>query len=161
MSFFYKVSSEASYDKLRFKIDGTEKGNWSGEVDWTQASYPLAAGAHRLQWEYTKDVSMESGQDCAWIDNIVFPASQMIALTQEVNSNSPVLYPNPNNGSFSISLPEEDCEIIVTNSLGQVLYRQSHANGLTTLNLHELSQGMYFVTVHSASQNSTQKFVKE
>ena len=161
VSFFYKVSSEASYDKLRFKIDGTEKGNWSGEVGWTQASYPLAAGSHRLQWEYTKDVSMESGQDCAWIDNIVFPASQMIALTQEVNSNRPVLYPNPNNGSFSISLPEENCEIIVTNSLGQVMHRQSNANGLTTLNLNSLSKGLYFVTIHSDHYHNTQKFVKE
>lgn len=161
VSFFYKVSSEADYDKLYFKIDDEEKGNWSGDISWREASFPLSRGTHRLQWQYSKDVYVASGQDCAWIDNIVLPAAQVITISQEIVSTLPSLYPNPNNGSFHISLPEEDCEVVVFNSLGQILHRQSHASGLTTLNLNDLGKGIYFVNVKSANHNSTQKFVKE
>ena len=38
ISFYYKVSSEAGYDYLRFFIDGIEMGAWSGAVDWLPAS---------------------------------------------------------------------------------------------------------------------------
>jgi len=55
LSFYYKVSSESGYDKLRFYIDNSEMDNWSGEVAWSQASYSLSAGTHTLKWEYTKD----------------------------------------------------------------------------------------------------------
>ncbi len=75
LSFYYKVSSESGYDYLKFYIDGTLQNSWSGEVAWTQASYTLAAGTRVLKWEYMKDVSDDSGSDCAWLDNIVFPAS--------------------------------------------------------------------------------------
>lgn len=75
LSFYYKVSSEATYDFLKFYIDGTLQNSWSGEVAWTQATYALAAGTRTLKWEYTKDTSVDNGSDCAWIDNIVFPAS--------------------------------------------------------------------------------------
>ena len=71
------------------------------------------------------------------------------------------LYPNPNKGQFSISLPQEACEIVVFNSLGQQVYRQSGAKGTTTLNLESLSNGIYNVNVKSASAVSTLKFVKE
>jgi len=27
-----------------------------------------------FKWEYSKDVSVSSGDDCAWIDNIILPA---------------------------------------------------------------------------------------
>lgn len=160
ISFFYKVSSESNYDKLYFKIDGTEKGNWSGEKSWTQATYQLTPGRHELRWEYSKDVSMSSGSDCAWIDNVVFPAATLITMATETYANVPVVYPNPNNGSFSISLPEEECNVTVFNSLGQVMH-QCQGNGLTTLNLNSLSNGMYFVTVKSESQASTLKFIKQ
>ena len=161
ITFYYKVSSESNYDKLHFYIDEQEKGSWSGEVEWTLADYVLPVGEHTLRWEYSKDVSMSSGSDCAWIDNVVFPPSQIIAITQEVISTVPTIYPNPSSGSFSINLPEEDCEITVYNQIGQVMHRQSKANGLTTLNLNSLAKGMYFVTIKSDSLNITQKLVKE
>lgn len=75
LSFYYKVSSESTYDYLKFYIDGTLQNSWSGEVAWTQATYTLAAGTRVLKWEYMKDGSVDSGSDCAWIDNIIFPAS--------------------------------------------------------------------------------------
>lgn len=75
LSFWYKVSSESTYDFLKFYIDGVQQASWSGTVDWTQATYTLAAGTRILKWEYMKDGSVSSGSDCAWIDNIIFPAS--------------------------------------------------------------------------------------
>ncbi len=73
ISFWRKVSSEANYDWLRFSIDGTELGSWSGNQPWTQFSYPVNSGNRTFTWEYTKDVSVSSGSDCAWIDDIIFP----------------------------------------------------------------------------------------
>lgn len=75
LSFWYKVSSESNYDFLKFYVDGVQQGSWSGEVDWTQATYTLATGTRVLKWVYSKDYAMTSGSDCAWIDDIVFPAS--------------------------------------------------------------------------------------
>jgi hypothetical protein len=73
--FYYKVSSESGWDKLFFLIDGVEQNNWSGAVDWTQASYPVSSGMHTFSWRYTKDGSDYDGSDCAWIDHINFPAT--------------------------------------------------------------------------------------
>ncbi|HPL24006.1 MAG TPA: C25 family peptidase C-terminal domain-containing protein, partial [Candidatus Cloacimonadota bacterium] len=75
LSFWYKVSSESNYDKLRFYVDGAQQNEWSGNIDWTQATYNLAAGTRVLKWEYVKDYSVSSGSDCAWVDDIIFPAS--------------------------------------------------------------------------------------
>ncbi len=160
ISFYRKVSSESGFDKLYFYIDGNEKGNWSGEVSWGQLTYALPVGHHELKWTYKKDVYVANGSDCAWLDNIVFPPSDVITVTQETVMNGLTLYPNPNKGQFSINLPEEDCVIVVFNSLGQQVYSQQ-AKGETTLNLEALNSGMYFVTVKSASGVSTLKFVKE
>jgi Peptidase family C25/Peptidase family C25, C terminal ig-like domain/Secretion system C-terminal sorting domain/Propeptide_C25/Dockerin type I domain len=74
ISFYYKVSSEASYDMLKFYIDGSEAGAWSGEIPWAQATFDIDQGEHTVQWRYTKDQNTVSGSDCAWIDYIIFPA---------------------------------------------------------------------------------------
>ncbi|HPW25304.1 MAG TPA: choice-of-anchor J domain-containing protein, partial [Candidatus Syntrophosphaera thermopropionivorans] len=90
LSFWYKVSSEANYDFLKFSVDGTVQGSWSGTVDWTQASFTIPAGQHILQWAYTKDASESSGSDCAWIDDIIFPTS--IAYTPPTITYSPSFF---------------------------------------------------------------------
>jgi hypothetical protein len=72
--FWRKVSSEQSWDLLRFSIDGVQAGQWSGEQDWVEVSLPVKAGQRIFRWSYTKDGSGLSGADTAWIDDILFPA---------------------------------------------------------------------------------------
>jgi len=70
ISFFKKVSSESNYDYLRFCIDGIEQNKWSGNVSWSQESFPITPGPHIFKWSYTKDYSISTGSDCAWLDQI-------------------------------------------------------------------------------------------
>ena len=160
ISFYRKVSTEDGFDMFYFYIDGDSKDEWSGELGWSQERYSLTPGNHQLKWSYKKDGYVSSGSDCAWLDNIVFPPSDVITVIQETMTDGITLFPNPNMGQFSINLPEEDCEITILNSLGQQVYSQQ-AKGLTTLNLEGLDSGMYFVTVKSEKAVSILKFVKE
>jgi carboxypeptidase T len=75
ISFYRKVSSEGDYDYLKFHIDGEVQEQWSGNMDWAEASYPVTAGFHTFRWSYVKDGGVASGSDCGWIDNIVLPQS--------------------------------------------------------------------------------------
>lgn len=74
VSFFVKVSSEYSFDKLVFLINGRVQGEWSGQEEWTKVSYPVTAGLRIFQWDYVKDDSASDGDDTAWIDDITFPS---------------------------------------------------------------------------------------
>ncbi len=91
ISFYKKVSSESGYDKLKFYIDGTEKGNWSGSVDWSEATYPVTTGSHTFKWEYSKDGSSTGGSDCAWIDQINFPVFGVGVTFHVTNPDNDVL----------------------------------------------------------------------
>lgn len=73
VSFVLTVSSQASYDVLRFYIDGVLKGIWSGARPWTPFSTPVTAGPHTLLWSYEKNGSITTGSDAAWIDRVVLP----------------------------------------------------------------------------------------
>lgn len=75
ISFHYKVSSETGYDFLIFAVDGQNQGSWSGTVGWSQAVFTISPGTHTLTWTYLKDYSVNAGSDCAWVDNILFPAA--------------------------------------------------------------------------------------
>ncbi len=77
ISFFLKVSSEATYDSLRFYIDSTLIQGWSGSIDWTHVSYQVAAGEHKFKWEYMKDINTSNGSDCAWLDYIILPMTSV------------------------------------------------------------------------------------
>ena len=72
LSFWYKTSSEGSYDKLVVTVDGAEILTASGETPWTKFSKELGAGTHAIRWTYKKDISGSKGDDCAWIDGFAF-----------------------------------------------------------------------------------------
>jgi hypothetical protein len=74
ISFYYKVSSQQNYDKLKFYIDNTIKAQWSGEIDWTHVSYyNISPGEHTFKWSYVKSANTSSGDDCGWVDMIILP----------------------------------------------------------------------------------------
>jgi hypothetical protein len=73
-----KVSSEQGssgtpYDYLNFYIDNEELVLVGGDSDWAEYSYLVSPGQHTFKWVYEKDNAGLSGDDCAWIDNVIFP----------------------------------------------------------------------------------------
>ncbi len=93
ISFMYKVSSESSYDFLKFYIDGNELASWSGQQSWTEQSFNVQSGIHSFSWTYSKDGSVSSENDCGWIDNIVFPPS--LFLWADVGGNITINFDEP------------------------------------------------------------------
>ncbi len=75
LTFWWKVSCEAGFDWLRFHLDGVLQGQISGEVNWQAQSFSIAMGIHTLRWRYVKDVSDSAGQDCGWVDQVIFTSA--------------------------------------------------------------------------------------
>jgi hypothetical protein len=69
-SFYWGVSSEATYDFLRFYIDDVEQAALDGEVGWTLRTFTLPAGTHTLKWTYIKDDYVRSGLDAGFVDQL-------------------------------------------------------------------------------------------
>jgi hypothetical protein len=82
--FWWKVSSEASHDYLRFYLDGALQSSRSGEAGWQQRSTTLSAGPHTLQWIYSKDASGSSGADAGWVDQVEFIPPPPVTLSPPV-----------------------------------------------------------------------------
>jgi hypothetical protein len=63
------------------------------------------------------------------------------------------IYPNPNNGSFTIEIaePEEEMNLEINNPLGQVIYRAILNQSITKLNLssirYDIANGVYLVRI--------------
>lgn len=111
ISFFRRVSSENNYDFLRFYIDDSPVGAWSGNVSWSQVSFPVSAGLRTFKWSYIKDYSVSSGSDAAWIDNIAFPISN--------DTDIPLLYTGIEGIHFDNVLPNStNTQNLVIRNLG-------------------------------------------
>jgi hypothetical protein len=77
--FYRKVSSESS-DFLKFYINNQVIGSWSGTTGgWKREAFAVSAGTKTFKWAYEKNAVGSAGSDCAWLDNIQFPAP--LALT--------------------------------------------------------------------------------
>ncbi len=74
ISFWRKVSSQYYCDYYRFYIDRKLQEELSGEVAWSEVSFPVGAGTHTFRWEYEKDETGSSGQDTVYLDDLIFPA---------------------------------------------------------------------------------------
>ena len=75
LTFDYFYSSESNYDWYRFKANGTEVQKLSGNTNsaWATYTYTAAAdGAYTFEWSYSKDSSVNRGDDCVKIDNVAF-----------------------------------------------------------------------------------------
>ena len=144
-SFYYKVSSEAAYDWLTFYIDNVLMNRWAGEEGWTKVTFVLPEGQHELKWTYAKDAGASSGQDCAWLDFLVFPPDAIVLGMGSYVEDNVNLYPNPTTGLVNIEA-EGMQQLTVLNTLGQVVY-DAEANGNATLDLSRYGTGIYMIRI--------------
>ena len=81
LSFYQKVSSQASSDTLKFMINGAVKSTISGTVNWQQKLFTLPTGTSTLQWKYSKNATVDGGSDAAWVDKIVVSPFTTVMVT--------------------------------------------------------------------------------
>lgn len=84
LTFYVKTSSEQDFDFLEFYINSFIEQKWSGETDWKEYTKEMTKGTYSLEWRYRKDSSGNSGEDCAYIDDIVFPPVSVATLIEAV-----------------------------------------------------------------------------
>ena len=152
VSFYRKISSEGGYDFLKFLIDGSEKGKWSGLSTWGEVNYTVTSGTHELSWEYSKDSGTSHGDDCAWIDNIRLSGvesgieDELSILPRETKLYQN--YPNPFNPVTEINFyvaNDNEVKLSVFNSSGQLVKE---------LVKEKLNKGMHTATFNAANFNS-------
>lgn len=74
------------------------------------------------------------------------------------------LYPNPNNGAFEIAVSEQlkgNLNVEVYDIYGKVIYTHTYDNNTFTVNIPDLSSGMYIVRLSYNDISETIKFIKE
>lgn len=79
------------------------------------------------------------------------------------------VYPNPANGLLTLSVnssnPVSGCQLSVSNVLGQTTYSQSvdleSGTNKFSINISNLSEGVYFINLQNGGKVFTTKFVKE
>ena len=75
LQFKYKVSSEDYYDFFKFYVDSILITAVSGQSGLQNFSDTISKGWHTFLWRYTKDEADSYGDDCVWVDDILFPPS--------------------------------------------------------------------------------------
>ena len=130
ISFARKVDTEDSYDFLYFMIDGQVQAEWSGNSDWTIEEYEIEEGLHTIEWTYEKDFIVSSGEDAAWVDDIVLPPFCFISAQITSSGTEGVICPGT-----SVTLS--------TSSNYDALW----SNNETTTSIEVSEQGEYSVTL--------------
>ncbi|MBO4488359.1 MAG: T9SS type A sorting domain-containing protein [Bacteroidales bacterium] len=170
MSFFRKVSSEGGYDFFRFFIDGVEKDSQSGNIGWSQVSFPVSAGTHTYKFRYVKDYSATDGSDCAWIDNVSFPGVGEMCVEDlddnvDVNSYSDLqfnVFPNPTTGLLNVQCSVPVQQIVIYDLSGRQVAQENASGAQHTLNVNHLTSGVYFVRIITEDNTSSvSKFIKK
>ena len=135
---------------MQFYIDGNKQGEWSGiDNAWSFVSFPVTVGNHDFEWEYDKDGAISDGQDCAWLDYIVFPPIDLGQTTNidQLDFNFE-LFPNPTKGSFSLTFNDINYHTVeILDNNGRLISSLGNQSVQTTFNLKEYSAGTYTVKV--------------
>ena len=174
--FWKKVSTEVNYDYLRFFIDGIMQDEWSGEIGWSEEIFSIPTGNHTLKWVYEKDYLIANGQDCVWIDFIIFPNFEAPVSNDEpfqiIHNFLAENYPNPFGSTTNIEFALKQSSMVtvdVYNILGQkvkTLTEDEMPSGIHSIQWdgkdafgYQVANGVYFYRMNTDEFHQTRKMI--
>ena len=76
LSFKWRTSCEYDeyheWDRLELRVDGEPVLVLDGDSGWQDGAYEFFDGPHMVEWTYVKDEAESDGEDCAWLDEVVW-----------------------------------------------------------------------------------------
>lgn len=106
------------------------------------------------------NVTGNHGSSDAWVVKL---ATDNLSTHDFLEKSILTLFPNPAKDNISLQLDHfiPSQEITITDILGKTIYNQKLIGLTTTINISNLKQGVYFLSLTYGTQKTTQKFIKE
>lgn len=113
----FKTSTEAGCDLLNIGVNGETVKTFGGEHDWMTYAIPVEAdGEYTVALSYVKDMMMEEGEDCVWVDTVAVATGDAAAAALAANPVYPVAEEN------TLTLTNADAkEIVISDEKGILL----------------------------------------
>jgi Pregnancy-associated plasma protein-A/Secretion system C-terminal sorting domain len=149
------------FNKLQMPANYSPQGN----SDWVARSIPLPAAAQSNATYFKFHYRSSNFSNNMYLDDIGVGNWPTEIMDLMARNNAFSIYPNPNNGTFSVSVKNiANTTIIITDVTGKVLDNittdASVNNGSITTISKSLPSGIYFASLmHKGVKLSTQKFV--
>jgi hypothetical protein len=103
---------------------------------------------------------------CTYQDNITVTFSPCAGINSALNNVNMNVYPNPNNGEFTLNINTTDInelDVKVLNTQGQVVYAKNNYSNVTNINdkidLSNNANGIYFIVITTNKGIVTHKLV--
>jgi hypothetical protein len=145
-----------SYDKRGNSLSG-EYEKWGEITGWQPGipDYGLAVFSGKIQIYILYDIYRYTANYITFTSGI----------TDYAVNNNLLLYPNPANDNITIELTLPDTKqknvIYVSDILGNLILQQPVQQAKTTINISDLSAGIYFIKVNTKNGIIIKKLVKE
>lgn len=127
--------------------DDAEANNLQSIIYWT-ANFTGAVELHLSEYD------CQVNDSCS---KVMLFMSEGVGLDEMSVDQSPLVFPNPSNGKMTIKLTENELlnasEIVISNVLGQVVYRSNALSSQTPIDL-DVINGLYIVKVFNVNQQT-------
>lgn len=144
-------------DETYTYIAGSTTTSISAPVAWTQFTYDLSQYAG--QTLYLAIMCVSNDVFAFFIDDIAVTTNSYAG--ENITSDNISLYPNPAKDNITISLPEENATITITNILGQTVNTINATSTSETISVEGLEKGMYFFSIKLANKTIVKKVIVE
>ncbi|HNQ66748.1 MAG TPA: DUF2012 domain-containing protein [Bacteroidales bacterium] len=104
--------------------------------------------------EISADNPYSNNNDFTIFENYISPVHKFIS---ERHFD---LYPNPAEDKLFLNLMEQNCQIKISNSLGNTIIQKSLNYGFNTINLSDFNPGLYFIEINSDKYTYKEKLIK-
>ncbi len=147
------------WGSTQLQATGGSKYSWFGAfggLNDSSIANPIASPPQTTTYICT--ITNDSG--CVKTDQVKIWVDPCVGI-DENNNNAPLieLYPNPTNGSFTITSNKTIENITINNIIGATVYQQSNiANNSLNLNLN-LPNALYFISIKTANGSVVKKLV--
>lgn len=141
-----------------YTLSGTPAGGtFSGPgVSGNQFSPGTAgAGTQQVLYSYT------DASGCTDNDTLFIVVSQCVGITDHNSADGIDAYPNPFGDQLIVNLTAQVNDVVITNSIGAVVYNEELNSGRSEINTSQFATGVYFMTVSNAKGTAVIKVVKQ
>lgn len=154
------TNAEVSAAELNIN-DGTSPAVVSGS--WVSIDVPMTIGpwSNNLTRNDIAQFLITSNLSVVYVDNIYFYKGVPLATTNFVKSTLS-MYPNPTKNVLNLSSDTSIDNITVYNMLGQIVAKQTTiGSNEVTINVSDLSKGVYVITAQIGNELVKKQFIRE